>query len=60
MDTIVLLHAGPHPLDVGTRYAPSGIRLEARRAAPPAADDVCRTRCPENSRGFINTERLYA
>jgi urea carboxylase-associated protein 2 len=60
MDTIVLLHAGPHPLDVGTRYAPAGIRLEARRDAPPAADDICRTRCPENSRGFINTERLYS
>jgi len=59
MDTIVLLHAGPHPLDTGTRYAPAGVRLEARRAPPPAADDLCRTRCPENARGFINTERLY-
>ena len=57
MDTIVLLHAGPHPLDTGTHYAPAGVRLEARRAPPPAADDVCRTRCPENARGFINTER---
>jgi uncharacterized protein YcgI (DUF1989 family) len=60
MDTLVLLHAGPHPLDTGTRYAPAGIRLESRRAPPPAADDACRTRCPENARGFINTERLYA
>jgi urea carboxylase-associated protein 2 len=59
MDTIVLLHSGPHPLDTRTTYAPAGIGLEARRAAPPAADDVCRTRCPENARGFINTERLY-
>jgi len=60
MDTLVLLHAGPHPLDASTRYSPAGIRLEARRTAPPAADDACRTRCPENARGFINTERLYA
>jgi uncharacterized protein len=59
MDAIVLLHAGPHPLDGGRKYAPAGVRLEARRAPPPAADDVCRTRCPENARGFINTERLY-
>jgi len=59
MDTIVLLHAGPHPLDTGTRYAPAGVRLEARHAPPPAADDVCRTRCPENARGFINTERHH-
>jgi uncharacterized protein len=60
MDTIVLLHAGPHPLDTGTRHAPAGIRLEARRGPPPAADDACRTRCPENARGFVNTERLYS
>jgi hypothetical protein len=60
MDTLVLLHAGPHPLDTGTRHEPAGIQLVARRAAPPAADDVCRARCPENARGFINTERLYS
>ena len=59
MDSIVLLYAGPHPLDAATRYAPAGVRIEARRVPPPAANDVCRTRCPENARGFINTERLY-
>jgi urea carboxylase-associated protein 2 len=59
MDTLVLLHAGPHPLDTATPYAPAGVRLEARRASPVAADDPCRMRCPENARGFVNTERLY-
>jgi urea carboxylase-associated protein 2 len=59
MDTIVALHAGPHPLATG-RYAPAAIRLQARHGSPPAADDRCRTRCPENERGFINTERLYS
>jgi uncharacterized protein len=59
MDTIVALHAGPHPLASG-RYAPPGIRLQASQASPPAADDRCRTRCPENERGFINTERLHS
>jgi len=59
MDTLVLLHAGPHPLGTSTTYAPRGVQLQARRAAPPGADDPCRTRCPENARGFINTERLY-
>ena len=56
----LLLHAGPHPLATGTEYAPPAIRLQARRGTPPAADDPCRTRCPENARGFINTERLYS
>jgi len=59
MDTLVVLHAGPHPLATGTRYAPAAVRLLALRAAAPGPDDSCRTRCPENARGFINTERLY-
>jgi hypothetical protein len=59
MDTLVLLHAGPHPLATSTIYAPPAIRLQASHAPTPAADDLCRMRCPENARGFINTERLY-
>jgi uncharacterized protein len=57
MDTIVLLHAGPHPLATGTTYSPPAIRLQARRAERVADDDVCRVRCPENARGYLNTER---
>ena len=60
MDTLVVLHAGPHPLAPAPAYAPAGVRLQALpRARRRAADDPCRTRCPENERGFINTERLY-
>jgi len=60
MDCIVLLHAGPHPLARGARYAPPGVQLQARRSAPVARDDACRMRCPENQRGYINTERHVA
>jgi len=60
MDALVALHAGPHPLDPGGAYAPAAIRLRASRGATPAADDPCRVRCPENTRGFINTERMHA
>jgi hypothetical protein len=60
MDTIVILHAGPHPLARGNRHAPPGVMLAARRSAPVAADDPCRTRCPENERGYLNTERYLA
>jgi len=59
MDSIVLLHAGPHPLDAGTRYAPAGVLLETWRSAPLAADDACLTRCPENARGYRNTTLHY-
>jgi hypothetical protein len=57
MDTIVLLHAGPHPLDTGTAYAPPDVLLQVFRSAPIAPGDACRTRCPENERGYINTQR---
>ncbi len=60
MDTIVLLYNGPHALDPGPRWAPPDVLLQAWRAPPVAADDACRTRCPENTRGFINTERYCA
>ncbi len=60
MDCIVVLHAGPHPLASGSRYAPAGALLQAFRSAPQSANDPCRTRCPENGRGYLNTERYVA
>jgi urea carboxylase-associated protein 2 len=60
MDCIVLLHAGPHPLAPGRQYAPPDVQLEAVRSATPGADDPCRHRCPENERGYLNTERYVA
>jgi len=58
MDCIVLLHTCPHPLDPSNEYAPKPIRYELYRAAPVPQDDLCRKSCPENERGFKNTE-LY-
>jgi len=60
MDCIVLLHAGPHPLSHLPKYAPPGVQLQAWRSDPVTADDRCRMRCPENQRGYINTERHVA
>ncbi len=60
MDCIVILHAGPHPLDAGNRYTPAGVELQAFRNAPASLDDPCRNRCPENVRGYLNTERHVA
>jgi urea carboxylase-associated protein 2 len=57
MDVIVLLYNGPHPLDPGPIWAPPDVLLRAWRAPPVPLDDPCRQRCPENVRGFINTER---
>ncbi|WP_410211657.1 urea amidolyase associated protein UAAP1 [Aquirhabdus sp.] len=60
MDTLVILSAAPHPLDPATTYDPAAILLSAFTAAPVAADDVCRTSCEQNGRGFQNTERYFA
>lgn len=60
MDVLVVLSAAPHALDPNPLYEPADVRLTARRAAPLAADDACRTRCPQNERAYVNTERYLA
>ena len=59
MDALVVLSAAPHPLDPAPGYAPPPVELVAWRSGTAGADDVCRLRCPENERGYINTERCY-
>lgn len=58
MRCLVVLSTCQHPLDPAPTYRPRPVRLTALQAGPVAADDVCRTSCPENERGFVNTERL--
>ena len=54
MDTLVLLHTCPHPLNGAAAYPrkPLGIRIGA--APPVADDDFCKNSRPENMRGFAN------
>jgi uncharacterized protein len=54
LDTLVLLHSCPHPLNPASAYPrkPVGIRLS--RAQPVAPDDFCLNARPENGRGFAN------
>ncbi len=60
MDTLVVISTCQHPLDPALEYRPRAVRISAFTAGPVAVDDPCRTRCPENERGFRNTELLYA
>jgi uncharacterized protein len=60
MNTLVVLSTCQHPLDPSLEYEPRPVLLSAAVAAPVAQDDLCRTKCPENMRGFRNTEMLYA
>jgi urea carboxylase-associated protein 2 len=64
MGTLVALSTAPHPLDPNPVYAPKAVKLIAYRVYAPdervPADDFCRNFRPENVRGFINTDMLYA
>lgn len=59
MNVLVVLSAAPHPLDPAPGYAPGPVVLTAWRSGTAGADDPCRRRCPENERGFLNTERYF-
>jgi len=54
MDTLVLLHTCPHPLDPSPDYPRKAVIYRIGRAAAVGADDYCRGFRPENGRGFEN------
>ncbi len=54
MDTLVVLHTCPHPMDGSSSYPAAELKLAIARAAPVAADDLCLNHCDENRRGFRN------
>ncbi|HEY6880344.1 MAG TPA: urea amidolyase associated protein UAAP1 [Polyangiales bacterium] len=57
LDVLVVLSNTPHPLDPMTRYAPKPLLLSiVQGPRVVAADDVCRTHCEQNRRGFELTE----
>ncbi len=54
MDTLVLLHTCPHPLDKSTEYPRTKVRVELGVANAVTEDDYCLNYRPENGRGFKN------
>ena len=59
MDTLVLMHTCPHPLDPSSRYPRRPVAYELLKAAPVAEDDYCRLSRPENGRGFENNRIFH-
>lgn len=59
MDTLVLISTAPHPLDPSPEYCPKKVGVVAWESGPAKPDDLCRLSCPENQRGFYNTELMY-
>jgi len=58
MDTLVVLHTCPHPLDPSADYPRKSLRVDLMEAPPADDSDECRLSRPENTRGFENN-RLY-
>ncbi|MCB1690751.1 MAG: urea carboxylase-associated family protein [Halioglobus sp.] len=58
MDTLVVLHTCPHPLNPASEYPRKPVSFEIRTSCEVTEDDICRNHCAENQRGFLNTE-LY-
>ena len=54
MDTLVILHTCPHPMNPDNQYPRKPIVYQIRKAAPVAEDDFCMNFRPENLRGFQN------
>ncbi len=54
MDTLVLLHTCPHPLDQSDEYPDKIVSIELGVAMPVSEDDYCKNYRPENGRGFAN------
>lgn len=58
MDTLVIMHTCPHPLNPASEYPKKPVRYQIGKAVPVSDDDYCLNSRPENRRGFENN-RLY-
>ena len=54
MDTLVVMHTCPHPMNTAADYPRRPVRYQIRKAAPVQDDDFCMNSRPENRRGFQN------
>lgn len=58
MDTLVVMHSCPHPLNKSQDYPLRPVHCQLMPAPALAANDNCLNACDENRRGFENN-RLY-
>jgi len=60
MDTLVLLHTCPHPLNRAKAYPSRPVRFEILEGPEAVADDPCRISAAENQRGYENNRIFHA
>jgi uncharacterized protein YcgI (DUF1989 family) len=56
MNVLVILHTAAHPL---SDQPAKPVQIAVRKVDPPTESDPCRISRPENTRGFILTERYF-
>lgn len=54
MDTLVVMHTCPHPLNTAQDYPRKPVQVYLGKAKPVSTDDYCLNLCDENRRGFHN------
>ncbi|OGT74710.1 MAG: urea carboxylase [Gammaproteobacteria bacterium RIFCSPLOWO2_02_FULL_57_10] len=54
MDTLVVMHTCPHPLNTASVYPHKPVEVCLEKASPMQPDDYCLNLCGENRRGFHN------
>lgn len=54
MNTLVIFHTCPHPLNDATDYPKKALTYQIRKSGPVKDDDFCMNSRPENQRGFQN------
>lgn len=59
LDTLVLMHTCPHPLNPAVEYPRRAVHFQLCQAGPVTEDDYCRNLCAENQRGFQNNAIYY-
>ncbi|MDO8345365.1 MAG: urea carboxylase-associated family protein [Cellvibrio sp.] len=59
MDTLVIMHACPHPLNKSEAYPFTSVEIELGEADPVSDDDYCKNFRDENQRGFQNNSLYY-
>jgi urea carboxylase-associated protein 2 len=59
MDTLVLMHTCPHPLNRSPNYPRKPVRYEILEGPQASADDPNRLSAPENMRGFDNNRIFH-
>ena len=58
MDTLVLMHTCPHPMNPSPQYPRKSVSLALFNGQTATTEELCANTAPENSRGFENN-RLF-